>query len=235
MTEYSTKLENQYKSIIEQIDQINSEIKDQDKLILEEENKIKETEMLKNKALNLEKTIIEKYNSTIAEEKKVLDDVVRSETFNFLLKENIHSFSLFKDYFSETENTWYDSHIKIEKFHDISIERIDPEEVESRQRIRMFSVDTILYDNMFKYYMTATEYIKQRLAFLFNYIWKEKKLWSNSRENKVKIVMILLNRSYDIFEGIMETIQKKIINHNGSYFDINLYSWTEGEYITSFI
>ena len=226
----SDKIETDYNILLSEIDKLNLEIKEQDDLVTEAERKIEDTKMLMAKALEIEKNTTEKYNHAMKEEKEIVDDIVRSETFNFLLRESIHSFSLFKDYFTENENTWYDSHIKIEKFNNISIERIDPEEEKLQGKIKQFWVDTILHDNMFKYFMTSIKFIKQRLLYLFDYVWKEKSLWSNTRENKLKIVMILLNKSYEIFEGIMESIQLKIENQNGSSFDISLFQCGEGIY-----
>ena len=226
----SDKIEADYNILLSEIDKLNLEIKEQDDLVTEAERKIEDTKMLMAKALEIEKNTTEKYNHAMKEEKEIVDDIVRSETFNFLLRESIHSFSLFKDYFTENENIWYDSHIKIEKFNNISIERIDPEEEKLQGKIKQFWVDTILHDNMFKYFMTSIKFIKQRLLYLFDYVWKEKSLWSNTRENKLKIVMILLNKSYEIFEGIMESIQLKIENQNGSSFDISLFQCGEGTY-----
>jgi len=119
----------------------------------------------------------------VKEESILIQENIKSESFIFLLKENIHSFAIFKDYFTEAENPNFDPSIKISKYNDLILGRSE----ESKEKNNSYKIDRILHENSFKYLCSPLDFISQRMDFVFSYLWREKDLWNNNASKNAKI------------------------------------------------
>lgn len=101
-----------------------------------------------NQISSLEKTVLNRHQQAVEEETQLISEMLKSETFAHLLRENIHSFALFHDYFTETENPYYDPKLNRIRYHDLVIE--SDEESKGDEGSSNYKLDTILHTNSFK-------------------------------------------------------------------------------------
>lgn len=107
---------------------------------------------LKEEALKLYRETNDEYQTIFNEEKEMLNQIVKSESFVFFLQENVHSFALFKDYFTEDQNLNYDPLMKISKNHILNLE--DECSITDGSRVKSlgYKIGTILHENSFQFY-----------------------------------------------------------------------------------
>jgi len=139
--------------------------------------------------------------------------MVKSESYIFLLKENVHSMAIFKD------------DIKVNKFHEVILEAKEEEKFE----MCTFKLDSVIHENTFKSFLTPPEYISKRVEFLTDVLWKNHKLWSDQKNYLCKVILIQINKSIKVFESILSTIHNAILHHQSTGFTINLYYHINGK------
>jgi hypothetical protein len=215
------ELDDEFEKTQAQIDQINHEIEENDKLMDEKNDQLGHFEKLRDDALKIEKIVTEKYSESLEEEQKIIENMIKTETYVSLLKETVHSFSIFRDYFTSEENPTFDPSIKISKFQEISI---SPEESKSKPELLTFKSDTIIHSNSFKFHLSPTEYISQRLSFLYDFLLSTRAFPKNGH---LKVVIVVGNKSMQLFEAIMQGIYTKMRGLPTAELSVNL-GWHSG-------
>ena len=111
------EFDNEHQQLLEKIQQLeleNQQIDEKNKELVRkifsilicvlQENEIETHEHTIESVSQIQQDIQEKHDLCKAEEDEMISEIVKQQTHIFLLKENIHSFSIFKDYFSDTDN-----------------------------------------------------------------------------------------------------------------------------------
>lgn len=136
----------------EEIKEYQSAIANQEQKNNEKNEQVIEFQKLKEEATKLDSEVNAEYEAIYNEEKEMLKQIVKSESFVFFLQENVHSFALFKDYFTEDQNLNYDPSMKISKNHVLCLEDECSISEGSRIKSLSYNIGTILHENSFQYY-----------------------------------------------------------------------------------
>lgn len=94
---------------------------------------------------------------------------------------------------------------------------------ESKQKEEPFKIDRIIHDNSFKYLLTPEEYLSKRVDFILEYLWKEPELWNNIQDHFAKVVLLVGNKSFPIFETLLGVVEQRILSSAQEDFQAKAY------------
>ena len=117
------KMEEEEKRLAEEKEEILLDIHNQNSQNEQKKTKVETCKNFREQTFQFENQVKSQHDILMKEEALLIDDIIKSESSVFLLKENIHSFALLKDYFTENDNPWYDNSLKITKYNGLQIER----------------------------------------------------------------------------------------------------------------
>lgn len=203
-----------------EMQQQEEETKDKNMTIEKMDARVREGQEMKQTVKELAKGVEQQHVVMKEKELATLDDVIKDESFIFLLKENVSSFSVFHDYWTEKDNPMYDSNMKITKFNSLVIEHSTEER---KHKEEPYKLSKIIHTNSFQYLLTPEEFISKRLTFILDCLWREPEIWKNIPDQFCKIFLILGNKSVPLTNCLLSVLQDQISKHTQSQSSLSIY------------